>query len=231
MKCGKIKDKNMGGIMMTTVYLVRHGTTKSNIDGKFQGTLDIPLNEQGLLQANYLGERFKNIKIDMAYTSPLLRAVQTTDGLCKYKNIEKIICENLMELDVGELAGHTGAENEAKYPQAMEMMRIAPAKFQAPGGESTLQVYNRMKEALKSIVKQNQGKKIAVVSHGFAIQTYIGYAKGIPFHKLERYIVNNASVSKITYDEDLSIKIEYLNDDTHLPKNLSFKIAQKFINA
>ncbi|MEG1942498.1 MAG: histidine phosphatase family protein, partial [Angelakisella sp.] len=60
--------------MMTTIYLIRHGTTDFNIDGRFQGTMQIPLNEQGLLQARMLGEYLAPVHFDRVYTSPLIRA-------------------------------------------------------------------------------------------------------------------------------------------------------------
>ena len=58
---------------MTTLYLIRHGTTDANANGIFQGVLDLPLNDLGLKQAQALGERFKDIDVDVLYCTPLQR--------------------------------------------------------------------------------------------------------------------------------------------------------------
>jgi broad specificity phosphatase PhoE len=215
---------------LTHVYLIRHGTTDCNIDGRFQGLLDIPLNERGLRQVEYLGIRFKNIQLDVVFVSPLLRARQTADALCRYQTSRPIIYNDLKEIDGGDLEGHTGVENEKNYPDEMYRMRVCPACFQAPNGETTRQVYERMRNAVTEIVRENLNRKIAIVSHGFAIQTYLNLAKGIPFNKMERQIIGNTAVCKLIFDENLQPTTEYLGDDSHLPEKLRFHIAPNFMN-
>lgn len=56
---------------MTILYLIRHGETGGNYEGRFQGIIDNPLNEYGIRQAKMLGEAFSLSKIDVLYTSPL----------------------------------------------------------------------------------------------------------------------------------------------------------------
>ena len=64
---------------MTVLYLIRHGETGGNSEGRFQGIIDNPLNFSGINQAQMLGMAFSLSKIDLLYTSPLLRAKQTAE--------------------------------------------------------------------------------------------------------------------------------------------------------
>ena len=66
---------------MTTLYLIRHGTTDSNLAGVFQGSMDVPLNERGLSQAALLARRFEKVHLDKIYVSALQRARQTGEAL------------------------------------------------------------------------------------------------------------------------------------------------------
>ena len=215
---------------MTTVYLIRHGTTDNNLNGLFQGSRDIPLGELGILQSQQLAERFKNIPLQAIYTSPLIRAQQTAQILCKnHPHMSPILGNSLRELNGGLLEGHSGEENTSRFPQQMKYLDNQPTLFSAPGGESTRQVYNRMIHAMRGIVDQCPNQQIAVVSHGFTIQTYIGYVKQVPFDQLERYIVGNTSVTCLQYDQN-KISLIYMSDMQHLPSNLQFYVADNFLH-
>ncbi|MDO4288935.1 MAG: histidine phosphatase family protein [Eubacterium sp.] len=206
--------------MITTLYLIRHGTTDNNIDGRFQGSLDAPLNAQGLAQAKCLGERFSDIPIDQIYTSPLIRAVQTADGLRGDKPIALLSMKGLMEIDGGAMEGLTVAENDEKFPGLMDTFRTNPPAFSAPGGETTRQVYDRMVKTIQTIVARHPGKTIACVSHGFAIQTFLCWAHKTPFDAMAQHILNNTGVCQFTFDDAGRCTIGFIGDDSHLPEEL-----------
>ncbi len=209
---------------MTRLYLIRHGTTDNNLDGRFQGSLDAPLNAQGLAQAQCLGERFKNIDLDQIYTSPLQRARQTAEGLRGDKPIALLSLKGLMEIDGGSMEGLTVDENNVRFPGLMDIFRKDPSSFSAPNGESCRQVYDRMVKSIQTIVKRHPGKTIACVSHGFAIQTFLCWAFKTPFHEMTQHILNNTGVCCFTFDAQGNCHIEFTGDDSHLPENL--KCAQ-----
>ena len=206
---------------MTTVYFIRHGTTNSNINGCFQGSTDIPLSDMGLAQAAALGEKFKNIPLDAVYTSPLIRARQTADGVCKYQSAEPIVFDDLREVDGGLLENRTNEQNELDYPGSMTTLRSDPAHFVPPEGETGMQVYHRVKKAVESIVSRHDGQTIAVVSHGFALMTYLGTVDRPP-EMMEARLAANASVSTVTFEKpDCPVMTDY-NNTSHLPKNTRF---------
>ena len=215
---------------MTRIYLIRHGTTDNNKNGIFQGTIDSELGRQGIEQAECLGERLRDVRLDAIYTSPLKRARQTAEAIGKYHNLIPIEDKRLMEINGGELEGYSSERNTRLYPEQMYYLDARPSLFQAPGGESSRELYDRMVEGIGSIAKRHSGGNLAVISHGFAIQLYLGYAQKVPFDKIERYIVGNASISLITYDEDFNVKAESINDETHIPKELRFYVAPGFMS-
>lgn len=210
--------------MKTTVYFIRHGTTDNNVGGRFQGSSDIPLGKTGLRQADYLGERFAGIAVDAVYSSPLARARQTAEGVCRHLSVQPVLVDGLREIDGGLLEGHTNEENRRYYPEVMDNFRNHPAKFCPPGGESARQVNARMTETVDRLVRENAGKSIVIVSHGFALQSYLA-CLDTPFDEMEPNIVGNASVSCIEYGENGDFETKIYDDQSHLPEELRFRSA------
>lgn len=90
---------------MNYIYVARHGETEYNRLGKYTGRTDIPLNENGIKQAEQLAEKLKNEKIDIAVCSSLLRAKQTAEIILENRNIKLIAEDGLKEIGMGVLEG------------------------------------------------------------------------------------------------------------------------------
>lgn len=206
----------------TTLYLVRHGTTDLNVKMCFQGALDIPLNALGLAQGDRLYHYFKEIPIDVAVSSPLIRAQQTLEALLgdRAYRYDIQIESDLTEINGGVLEGRSMKECAVFFPAFMEAMGAHPGAVNPPGGEPGPMVYNRVAEAINGLVREHQGKTIVAVSHGFSIQTWLNYAKGIPPEAMEEEVLPNVSVSKFTFDENFKITIDYIGDNSHLPEDM-----------
>ena len=86
------------------IYYVRHGQTDYNIKNIFAGHLDVPLNEEGFKQAHKTAEELKDIKFDVCYCSPLIRAKQTCDEILKFhKGLKPIYDDRLKERFYGDM--------------------------------------------------------------------------------------------------------------------------------
>ena len=207
---------------MTTVYFVRHGTTASNVGGRFQGSTDIPLGELGLRQADALAERFRGMPLDAVYTSPLKRAYQTAQGVCRYLACEPQCEEALREIDGGLLENRSNEQNEREYPGSMTTLRTDPAHFNPPGGETSRQVWARIRNAVARIVAEHPDQRVAIVLHGFALMTYLGTIDA-PFEEMKPRLAANASVTTVTFDRpDQPVLVQY-NDISHLPEDARFR--------
>jgi len=203
--------------MNTTITLVRHGETKWNALGKFQGCKDIDLSFDGILQAQYLSKRFVN-NFDHIYTSPLNRARQTAEIISQSSSTTPIVEFGLREINFGEWEGLTIKEIETNFPEKFIKWRNDELNGPMCGGDLSIKNASmRAKKAIIEIAKKHQGENIIIVAHGGIIKAgLIGIfdLKMTMYHKI---ILGNTSVSKIIFDDNLSAKIITLNDTSHLP--------------
>ncbi len=204
---------------MTILYLIRHGETGGNFEGRFQGVIDNPLNLSGIRQAQMLGMAFSSSKIDVLYTSPLTRARQTAENIASMHGMEKLtpIKEpGLIELNGGLLEGRRFSRLAIEYPEVIEAMHSHPATLECPGGESMRDVSDRIVKTINRLAEKNRGKVILAVSHGIAISAYIHAVSGKPFEDMPNCMVANASVSKFIFNDDMTVRMEYADDCRHM---------------
>jgi len=203
--------------MNTTITLVRHGETKWNTLGKFQGCTDIHLSNEGIIQAQHLRKRFLN-SFDHIYTSPLKRAIQTAEIISKGSNTTPIVELHLREINFGEWEGLTIKEIEENFPEKFTKWRNDELDGPLCGGDLSIKNASiRAKKAIIETAKKHQGENIIIVAHGGIIKAgLIGIFdfKMTMYHKI---ILANTSVSKIIFDDNFSAKIITLNDTNHLP--------------
>lgn len=162
------------------IYLVRHGQTEFNHEGRFQGHLDSPLTALGRDQARRIGDRLRGLVGDIAavalISSPLGRTLRTAeiirDRLGLRAEIE--IEPRLIEITVGAWEGLTRDEVLAEHPNPSPGML-----FESPGGESYDQVAARLSPWLAGL-ELSDGRRRIVVSHGAAGWVLRGLYAGLP---------------------------------------------------
>jgi broad specificity phosphatase PhoE len=162
--------------MKTTVYLVRHGRTDWNDQGKYQGSSDIPLNTYGLKEAVDVGHELSSIPFTAIYSSPLKRAARTAEEIAKHHNISIQHIPELKERSYGEFEGLTFKEIEL-HPAFVRSKREGWYLRGAPEGETFEQAVARVGKSLDAIVGKHRGETIGIVAHGGVIKS-IGYHIG-----------------------------------------------------
>ena len=214
---------------MTTVYLVRHAEAMGNVQNFFQGRTDCDITTNGGRQLEYLSERFKNIRYDVIYSSPLLRTMKTADAVNTYMQLPIIQDEGLMELDGGAFEGRTWDEIPQLYPYEYDLWKNHMPDFKAENSESMHEIYDRIIKAVEKIVEENKGKIIVIVSHGCAIKNFLAYANGMGIDGITKLgWSDNTAVSKLIFDDDMNIMVEFQNDSSHLPEEYSTLNLQKW---
>ena len=149
---------------MTLIYLVRHGQTDWNLEHRIQGSTDIPLNEQGRLQAERAGMLLSRRSWDRLYSSPLSRAFETATILGSTIGWETPLpLDALVERNYGEAEGMTNTEIDSLYPGDLPI----------PGRESRTAVADRVMPALMALAEQHPGEHVLVVTHGAVIRTVL----------------------------------------------------------
>ncbi|MDV3426750.1 MAG: histidine phosphatase family protein [Bacillota bacterium] len=202
--------------MNTEVLLVRHGVTKWNTDGKFLGSTDIELSNEGILQAKLVKERL-NGNFDCLYTSPLKRAFETSKIILENTSMAPNIADDLREINFGEWEGLTLSQVKSRYDEELYNYMNDEVNANLVGGDLSLRnAALRAKNEITGIAKQNMGKRIIIVAHeGILKSGLIGIFnwKMTMFHKL---ILGNTSISKISFDENFNSMLISLNDTNHL---------------
>lgn len=139
------------------ILFVRHGQTDCNLNNIIQGHLDAPLNKIGISQAKNTAIKLKDVKIDIIYSSPLIRAKKTADIINGYHHCPIITDENLKEQNAGDATGM----NEKDITEEMKTDFFNdPHKFNA---ESEEDLYQRTIQFFKNI--ENVNKNILIVAH------------------------------------------------------------------
>lgn len=197
------------------IFFVRHGLTEWNIQRRFQGTLDIPLNDDGLAQAQTAAARCAQLGLERIYHSTLLRAAQTAQVISAASGAPLHPCPGFNEVCLGAFQGLTRDEANARYLEAYahyfaDRMNAAP-----PQGESLAAVQQRALKALDQIEQDAAGcSRIAVVSHGALLKTLMAAVAGIPLEHFAQFDVSNGSISVIE-SRDGARRLITLNSMAH----------------
>ncbi len=163
----------------TRLYLARHGQTDYNVQRRFQGRIDIPLNATGELQAKALARAMQQIKPDVVFASPLGRAVATAQATADLFDLSVQTDERLVERSFGLWEGLSREDISSRYPEQWE----AYGQRRPTEGmeiEERGAVSDRMAAACRDIVREHRGQTILVVSHGAAISLAITELLGFP---------------------------------------------------
>lgn len=202
---------------MTKMIIVRHCQAEGNLKRFFQGTIDSDITPEGAAQIAQAAELLRSEPIDVIYSSPKIRAVKTAEGINLYHEVELRIDPEIVEIDAGEWEGVLLSEIEKLYPEQYDNWRNHPEIFQAPGGESMKQVYDRVKKAVIRIADENRGKTVCVVSHGCAIKNIMCFLHGWEVDNIREVpIGKNTSVNVVTFNDKLEPTILIEDYEDHL---------------
>ncbi len=179
---------------MMRVCLVRHGQTDWNVEGRYQGQSDVPLNAIGRLQAQALAEKLASEPgsrpFEALYASDLLRARQTAAALGEALDLPVRLDSRLREIAQGAWEGQLIQQIQQRGD--WQQQRAGPAEFRPPGGETLVEVAARMKAALDEMAARHPGQCVLVVTHGLALATALCRAQGLPLAQAFRLIPDNA---------------------------------------
>ena len=199
---------------MLRLYFMRHGETVWNTERRYQGMTDSELSEEGLRQAECAAKRFKNIKIDKIYASPLKRAMKTAEKIAAEKGLEIISEDDFREIHFGEWEGKTVPELTEKYGESYTNFIREPHKYGFPGEGSVENVINRIKPGIDRLIAEDEGN-VLIVSHGGIIRLMIMYIMGLDSSWFTKMWINNTGVSIVEIKNDRRLLLT-LNDSAHL---------------
>lgn len=176
------------------VYLVRHGQSFSNRAGVRNGQTDVPLTEQGFLDAKNAGEKLKGIKFDRVISSDLIRAVQTAQTAIEGTSPQRD--SRLREIDVGKLAGHTPSECREFFENYDENNLVQ--NYLPYDGENAEMVATRIKSFMNDLEAVKDCENVAIFAHQGSIFYILRYVLDFPIFKT-KIALDNGSITIIEY--------------------------------
>ena len=203
----------------TRLYLIRHGQSAGNAEGRFGGHGPTPLSDLGKEQAEKAAKVLAKEGINVIYSSDLLRAVQTAEPLAKMLDLPIHKSEAFRERHVGVLEGLTFDESKQAYPKDYYALVNRTVNHVITGGESYRQLLRRITAKLNEIVRAHQGEKIAIYSHTGAIcfltLTLLGAihrgTKQTPW-----IVTSNCGINRFELRGPRNVRVLAVNDTRHL---------------
>lgn len=186
-----------------TIYFARHGETDWNVEKRIQGTTDIPLNENGILQAKKLAELLveQQLPIKKVYTSPQKRAEETARIAADAMGAACIAIDELREMDLGQWEGSNWEVIEAENSEVYRAWIKNKRYVHTPGGESYNELLERTLDAAAYILA-NETEDVLVVSHSAVIMVLRCYIAGMAFEKMPGGMkLRNAELAALTAEE------------------------------
>lgn len=202
----------------TEFWVVRHGESTWNVDGRYQGQTDVPLSPVGVLQAATLAERLTGQSFGAVYSSDLRRASQTAETVAeRLTGAPPVQLDpGLREINVGALAGLLVTDIHAQYGEYLQALQADPWATRRPGGESMEDLFGRCALAFDAIRARHPGERVLVFTHGGVVRVAVGLALGgVPANAWARLSVTNTSITRVLLGEGSGTLLGF-NDDAHL---------------
>lgn len=201
---------------MTRIVLIRHGETEWNRLGRFQGRTDVPLNQEGLEQADRLAQRLKEAPLTKIYTSPLSRARKTAEIVNDYHGVEVILQEGLTEVDHGHWTGMFKSQVIEMDGERYKIWLARPDTLVMPEGESLAEVYQRSVGAIQKIVESSVDEAILVCSHDAVNKVLLCHFFGLELSSFWKFKQGNGCINIIDVLDQNNFVIMLVNDTCHL---------------
>lgn len=174
------------------ISTIRHGLTELNRSKRTGGRSDVPLIEPGRMQAREACATFAGTPFDVAYASPLKRAIETAQLIANVAPPQLVLDELCIERSFGAMEGLTRAEIVERLPQ-VEYVPIGGVHYSLnpPGGETFAQVHARAAHFFAQLLARHRGQRVLVFSHQNFIQQLHAVMRGLdPMQALEFDILN-----------------------------------------
>jgi len=197
---------------LALLFLVRHGVTAYNHEGRYQGQRDVPLAPEGVVQAQRLAQRLHHTAFDAAWSSDLSRAADTATAVV---GSALVTDPGFREMDYGLWEGLTFREAAASHPEAWQAYQHGGDDAGAPGGESIAQVAARVRAAFEQRWQEHHDR-VLIVAHGAVLKLLLLDLIGADRSLRRHIVIDNCSLTLLRYGGRTRPRILTLNDTCHL---------------
>ena len=218
---------------MTTIYLIRHAEAEGNLYRIAQGQKNSNLTDRGWRQVRALEKRFEDIHVDAVYSSDLYRTCATASAIYKPKGLPLHRVPALREINVGGWEQRTWGDIYRQDPEQMAYFSRQFTKWHIEGAETAQQVLDRVLGAVRAIAAENEGRTVAVLSHGYAIRVLLAHLQGYSMEEAGQTPHGDNTAVSMLEAEDGTLRVVFRDDNSHLqtPEFLAGEKVRKRANA
>jgi probable phosphoglycerate mutase len=206
-------------VSITKLFLIRHGQSAGNAEGRFGGHSATPLSDLGKEQAELVATALVKENINAIYSSDLLRAVQTAEPLARQLGLEIRTNSAFRERNVGVLEGLTFDESKQAHPNDYYALVNRNIQHVITNGESYRHLLDRITGELRNILQQHRGERIAIFTHTGALCFMTLHLLGAIHRNTKQtpwIITSNCGINRFEIRGRRNIRVLALNDTRHL---------------
>ncbi|MBZ0187798.1 MAG: histidine phosphatase family protein [Candidatus Obscuribacterales bacterium] len=189
---------------ITRFYLIRHGHTEPTELGKLYSDPAVALTEKGMEQSKAVGRWLKEEQPDVLLSSTAFRVLSTAELIESQTGLKNQPVEDLNEWSVGEWEGRTYLDIKKNDPEIYQAWVADPISNAPPGGESVIDLCQRINRRLADVIKSHEGKSIALVTHAGVIRAILTKAIGAPVRNFWRLAIPVGSISRVDISESFA---------------------------
>jgi alpha-ribazole phosphatase/probable phosphoglycerate mutase len=195
----------------TRLHLIRHGEVEGAEEKRYNGQSDVPLTPKGMAQIGFLQMRIKKFPITAVYCSDLTRCVEGATLLAAGYELQPIQNRDLREIDAGDWQGMAWDEILKKHPKLWKKRLDDIVNIPFPNGENLVDVAERVRPVIQSLVEQHRGEDILVVAHGGVNRIILLDAIGAPLESLFSIEQDFGCLNSVDYYADGNAVVRLLN--------------------
>jgi broad specificity phosphatase PhoE len=203
----------------TTLILIRHGQTDSNLNHRYQGQSDVPMNDTGRAEIRAVTRHLAGVRAAAIYCSDLGRSSEAAAMIASAFEREPIAIPDLRERNFGKVEGLTREEAEARFPDSWDTWRRNRAAWIPPGGEALGEMWGRVLATIETLWQRHRGETFIYAGHGGPINAIICHSLGAAVEAREAIAIGNGSITIITRN-DAEPVVVMLNETCHLKEPL-----------
>jgi len=195
----------------TRLYLCRHGEVVGDGRRRYNGHRDVDITENGVMQMHRLSEMLRDKPLAAIYSSDLMRTIKGADIIGTHHHAPKLVRPEFRERNVGAWEGMAFDEIEAEYPDDWKAWLGDIVHFRPPGGESLLEVSERVLPNLRVLVEKHAGEEIVLLAHGGVNRVILSDAMQLELRHVFRIEQHYGSLNIIDYYDDGMSVVKLLN--------------------
>jgi broad specificity phosphatase PhoE len=203
-------------MMTRTWYLVRHGETEWNSEGRMQGRLDSRLSARGREQAARTGEVLGRLGVDHLFASPLGRVRETLELFAPHVTLVPVFDDRLMEWSAGDWSGRLYREIRQECPDDYAAWQADLYNVRSPGGENFADLAARA-AAFFDEAQRLAHERIAIVGHGFMNRALAGRLLGLSAEDMLAIGQDNDTIFRVVMNNGSTIADHYAAGEGPFP--------------